>query len=588
MNKKKDTPKIATLSIMDSCGSFRNLFLAALIILIAVTFLNAETHEDKFFRGIRLGQKEELKAAELHFKNALAINPFYIPARRALDIINDHNDGKVNSVTAAILFEGIEFYRRAEWSSAILEYEKAVKKAPSYYLAHHNLGAACYEDGRSAKALHHQKKSIKINPRYPYSHNNLGLTYDRLNKPLKAIKYYKRAIALDPTYHKAYNNYGAALTALKKYDEAKAMFRKALMVNPNYNLAYSNILRSGYFDKSEIEEMEAARAFSLDELIRQIKKGDWQERKTAIQILSIRRDRKTVPPLLKLMKHPNAQVRVSAAVTLGDMKAVAAVEPLIAFLEDKDWTVRWEIIRALGKIEDPRALDSLHRCLLEDRAYHARAAAAYSLYLLRHPSSLEPLDKALQDRIPAVREVVAWVLADAYDRNGFYKSLMNELENKRIDETNRVADSPQEKLLAKELKTMFLEGDWDRMIKIGDGAVDFLIDSIEKSQPGDHSDSLTDAVICLGYIGNEKAVDALIELLKNGNADIRFYAAEALGKIDGIKNNSKTIPALIQLFADPHWKVTDQAAESLRKITGLYLGDQREEWLKWWQEHQEQ
>jgi tetratricopeptide (TPR) repeat protein len=160
----------------------KGLFLVGLM-FIAIANLTAETIEDIYIRGLRLGQQGELKAAELHFKNALAINPFYIPARRVLDITNDSQQGLVNRETAAVLFNGTEYIRKSEFTAAINEFQKAVKNVPGYYLAHHNLGTAYYEDGQNSKAITQYKEALKLNSCYSYTHNNLGLAYARSNKP---------------------------------------------------------------------------------------------------------------------------------------------------------------------------------------------------------------------------------------------------------------------------------------------------------------------------------------------------------------------------------------------------------------------
>ncbi|MGD2087031.1 MAG: HEAT repeat domain-containing protein [Candidatus Aminicenantes bacterium] len=551
----------------------KSIFLVCFLLISIAPCLIAETIIDVYIRGLRSGQQGEVKAAELHFKNALAINPFYIPARRALDIINDFQQGLVDSVNAAILFNGTEYFRKAEFTDAINEFEKAVKNVPNYYLAHHNLGTAYYEDGQNAKAITQYKEALKLNPRYSYTHNNLGLAYVRSNRPYKAIEHYKRAIDIDPTYHKAYNNLGVALFKINKIDEAKAMFQKAVKVNPNYTLGYSNFLREYQKEDFKVEEIKDAQDFSLEELLKQIEKGDWRERKIAAQALALRGNSSIIQPLLKLMKHSNPLVRATAVKILGDIKVNNAVNALINYIdEEKDWSVRWEMVRALSKMKDPGAVDALHRCLLEDSDYHIRLDAAYALYYLRDPRSIEPLDKALQDRIPEVRKAALWVLAYGFDKNGYYQGLLEEQKKNK-----QSIGSPDGEQQDTDLNSLLLNGEWDRMIQLGEPAVDFLIEIIEKGDPN----LRIDAVIGLGYLGNQKAVDALIKLLENRNADIRFYAAEALGKT----NNKTAVPALIRALSDPHWKVKGQAADSLRRITNQFLGDDPEEWQKWWQEY---
>lgn len=550
----------------------KSLFLVGLL-FIAIVNLTGETSEELYIRGVRSGQQGEMKAAELHFKNALAIDPFYIPARRALDIINDSQQGLVDSHTAAILFNGTEYFRKAEFIDAINEFEKAVKNFPNYYLAHHNLGVAYYEDGQNSMAITQYIEALRLNPRYPYTHNNLGLAYTRSKRPYKAIEHYKRAIDIDPTYHKAYNNLGVALSRVNKIDEANAMFRKALNLNPNYTLGYLNFLRDYKEEDPVVDEIGDAQSLSLEELLKKIEKGDGQERKIAAKALAVRGNSSIIQPLLEFLKNSEPLVRATAAVILGDIKANSAVDELINYLEEeKDWSVRAEMVWALGKMQDPRAVDALHNCLLEDSDYHIRLDAAYALYHLRDPRSIEPLERALQDRISEVREAVLWVLANGFDINRYYRRLLEGQKNNK-----QIIGSPSGEQLNIDLNTLFLNGDWSQMIQLGEPAVDFLIETIEKGNPN----LSIDAVIGLGYLGGEKAIEALIKQLQNNNADIRFSAAEALGKT----NNKTAIPALIQSLSDPHWKVKGQAADSLRRITNLFLGDDPEEWQKWWQEN---
>ena len=558
---------------------FKILVFFWFIILYFFAQSPGQSIENIYLNGLRLGQQGELTGAELYFKNALAANPFFIPARRALDLLKDFQNGIVQKETVTILFKGMEYFRKSEWNAAAYEFKKAAEKEPGYYMAFHNLGAAHFEDGKNSEAIAEFKKALKINPRYSYTHNNLGLAYERGKNPYEAIKHYKRAIAIDPTYHKVYNNLGVALYGMKKIDEAAEMFRKALKVNPNYTLAYRNL--STYIDKDNDEaEIDAARSYPVEELVTQVEKGDWQERKIAAQALTFRDNPEAVKLILGLMKNSDPMVRAAAAKVLGDMKAKSAVDPLCNVLEeDKDWSVRTEIVRSLGKIKDPRTLDLLHRYLLEDNDYHVRLEAAYALCHLRDPGSRAPLDMALQDRIPEVRHMVIRILAYAFDRNGHYRAILNQQEKDGMENDPREGGTPPQEQGQENLKTALINGDWDYMVQLGEPAVDFLVELIEKGE----SDYQIDAVMALGYMKNENTVDVLIKQLQSSSADLRFYAAEALGK----SQHKKAVPALIELLSDSHWKVRGQAADSLQRITGLYLGDDRDQWQEWWENNRE-
>jgi HEAT repeats len=62
---------------------------------------------------------------------------------------------------------------------------------------------------------------------------------------------------------------------------------------------------------------------------------------------------KATPILVSLLKGENAYFRAKAILALGDLKDRAAVDELIAFLNDE--SVQMSVINSLGKIGDPRA-----------------------------------------------------------------------------------------------------------------------------------------------------------------------------------------------------------------------------------------
>jgi HEAT repeat protein len=87
--------------------------------------------------------------------------------------------------------------------------------------------------------------------------------------------------------------------------------------------------------------------------------------------------------LIKVLMDENLNVRVNAAMILGEIRDAGSVEPLIQALlvdmaEDKSWLFRVEAAKALGRIRDPRAIESLNM-LLSDRVSHVRDMAAWAI-----------------------------------------------------------------------------------------------------------------------------------------------------------------------------------------------------------------
>jgi PAS domain-containing protein len=81
---------------------------------------------------------------------------------------------------------------------------------------------------------------------------------------------------------------------------------------------------------------------------------------SALQVL-IGSDRDVVAPLTELLADPEPNLRMHAALALGQLKAAAAVPELIGVLDDADQNVRFHAIEALGRIGAGDAVEPLVR-----------------------------------------------------------------------------------------------------------------------------------------------------------------------------------------------------------------------------------
>ena len=402
---------------------FKRLFVFLMVMVWGTVVFSGSMVEKEFYRGLKMGQQGNFTGAEVFFTNVLAKDLLHIPARRSLDLIKDYKRGWVKTETVILLFKGFEHLYKYQNKAAINVYKQAIQKNPDYYLAHHNLGSAYFQDGQANQSIKSSKAALKLNSRYPYTHNNLGLAYDMIGNYYTAIKHYKQAIKIDPTYYKVYNNLAATLWKIKKYNESNAMFRKALKINPKYTLAYKNVHID---EEKDTQDIKRVASYSIDELINMVIKGNWKNRKIAAQILSRHTNPRIFERMCQLLKHADPMVRATAAKILGNQRSISSLDCLLERLAETDWTVREEIVCALGMIGDIRALSALHNSLLEDKDAHVRQDAAYALYRIRDPSSLGPLEKALKDRIYYVRKSVLWVLAYGFDTTGHYMRLYEE------------------------------------------------------------------------------------------------------------------------------------------------------------------
>jgi HEAT repeat protein len=94
---------------------------------------------------------------------------------------------------------------------------------------------------------------------------------------------------------------------------------------------------------------------------------------------------------------------------------------------------------------------------------------------------------------------------------------------------------------------------------IGDAkAVDPLIEALKDAD----DDVRERAAEALGKIGDAKAVDPLIEALKDASGEVRWRAARALVEI----GDAKAVDPLIEALHDEYWLVRHYAAEGLGKF----------------------
>ena len=79
---------------------------------------------------------------------------------------------------------------------------------------------------------------------------------------------------------------------------------------------------------------------------------------SALQVLASS-DVDTLSPLLELLKHPEPDLRIQAALALGDQHDARAAGALIKALNDEDANVRYHAIEALGKLKSADVVDKL-------------------------------------------------------------------------------------------------------------------------------------------------------------------------------------------------------------------------------------
>ena len=96
------------------------------------------------------------------------------------------------------------------------------------------------------------------------------------------------------------------------------------------------------------------------------------------------------PRLEQLAKEGGSEAG-AAATLLGEMGVRTAVPVLLALLDDQEAVARRDVLHALGRLGDPRAVEAISRDLYSDSA-EVRSAAARALAALKVSSQVEAID----------------------------------------------------------------------------------------------------------------------------------------------------------------------------------------------------
>jgi HEAT repeat protein len=117
----------------------------------------------------------------------------------------------------------------------------------------------------------------------------------------------------------------------------------------------------------------------------------------------------SVEPLISVLQHPDSDVRWKTAIALGEIKDPRAIGPLILQLSDTDRFVKSRVAHALGMIGAPAVRPLIHT--LRGGDGNLRWGAAIALGRIQDPEAVEPLIAALADKYENVRAEAAAALA---------------------------------------------------------------------------------------------------------------------------------------------------------------------------------
>ena len=251
----------------------------------------------------------------------------------------------------------------------------------------------------------------------------------------------------------------------------------------------------------------------------------WQ----SIEILAKLHVDAAIPALIDALIHESFYVRQRAAEALGKLGAEVAIPNLIHALADEDSTVRGSVIDALGKLNADAVIPSIIKAL-NDRSENVRKNAACILDRFPNKLAIPALINAITDEDHDVRSNAVKTLGNL-DRRVATATLLNALNHRNYgvranaaaalgnlgDRT--VIPALIDALADEHPHVLYNIAEWAlKKLNLGEQEIFKLIQA------------LTDpnylmrrgAAYTLGILGVKSAVPALIGLLEDRNANVRW------------------------------------------------------------------
>jgi HEAT repeat protein len=318
---------------------------------------------------------------------------------------------------------------------------------------------------------------------------------------------------------------------------------------------------------------------SVDRLSADAHSPSWQIRAAAMSTLARLGDPRGVPIVMAGLGDKDENVRAESARALAVMADSRAVEPLIGALRDPSADVRFEAAVALGGFKDGRAISSLTG-VLGDRDWRVSAAAAESLARMNDARAIKLVVDSLGNSDWRLRARAAQVLARvpaATIKGGAVPLLASALRDRDLvvryyaSEALVAAGEPAVPVIIQVfLSNRFQERERAARVlaRIGKPAVEPLGALLEeKSTPAETKAS---AARILGFIGDPRSVEPLLDLLGDQRYFVREQAAIALGRIGG-----PAVDRLLELARSSSPATREAAISALGGVSGTLMNKGR-------------
>ena len=272
---------------------------------------------------------------------------------------------------------------------------------------------------------------------------------------------------------------------------------------------------------------------------------------SALQVLAAATDVDTLSPLVELLHGPNADLRMQAALALGEQRDVRAVEALVKALNDDDTNVRYHVIEALGKLKAVEAVDALAE-IAESRDFFLSFVALDALAKIGDPRIAPRIVPLLDDDL--LREPAINLLGQLGDDSAV--ASLTALLNTPIAPTDAIADALA--TLSDRYERQYGEARYIADLtgrEISPSGIQNLLDALES--PG--KENLRSIALVLGWLKSPNVDRALTRLM--GRVDLRDEIIEAL-----VRHGSATVELLTSQLTAEDLEVRRSAVVALGRI----------------------
>lgn len=139
---------------------------------------------------------------------------------------------------ATVVVAGLAFltWQRGQvYTSAEGLWRDTIAQNPDAWLAHSNLGALLYAEGRLAEAEAAFRETLRLYPGYPRALGGLSSVLGLQNRLAEAEHELEALVALRPRNAQAHNNLGFLRLQQQRFDEARQLLEKAVALDPTYS-----------------------------------------------------------------------------------------------------------------------------------------------------------------------------------------------------------------------------------------------------------------------------------------------------------------------------------------------------------------